>query len=117
MKKDGSKPTPEEMHAMNVEDGDAECPNCTKFGKDECWTHSPHMYGKCKKRGKTCLCVKQARYLARKNGREKKATESEDKPKTAMASMMASMEALTVALNTKQNKSATTEGRTVTFET
>ena len=32
-----SRQPPEDMHAMNVEDGDAECPRCTKFGKDECW--------------------------------------------------------------------------------
>jgi len=60
--------------------------------------------------------VKKARYRARKNDKERKATESGDKSKTTMASMLASMEALTVALNAERNKSATTEGRTVSFE-
>ena len=62
------------------------------------------------------LCEAGPLSIARKNGRGKKAMESEDKPKTAMASMLTSMEALTVALNTERNKSATTEGRTVSFE-
>ena len=55
LKKESSKQTPEGMHAMNVEEGDTECKNCTKFGKDECWTHSPHLCGKCKKRGEYLL--------------------------------------------------------------
>jgi hypothetical protein len=76
------------MHAMNVEEGDTECKNCTKFGKDECWTHSPHLCGKCKKRGKTCLCVKQALYQARMTKKAKDAKEagSEEKPKAALES-------------------------------
>ena len=84
LKTESSKKTPEEMHAMNVEDGDTECPNCTKFGKEECWTHSSHLCGKCKKRGKTCLCVKQALYQARKKAKESKETGSEESQRRAL---------------------------------
>ncbi len=108
-----TKQAPEEMHAMNAETGGTDCEKCQRFGKDECWTHSPHHCGKCKKRGKTCLCVKKARYLAKK---ERKATEQEDKPQGDLSSMIASMEALTVALNTKQNQGTKTEGKEVRFE-
>jgi hypothetical protein len=60
-KTESLRQTPEEMHAMNVEDGNTECGKCLKFGKEECWRHSPHHCAVCDKRGKTCLCMKRAR--------------------------------------------------------
>ena len=53
-----SRQNPEEMHALNVETR-RECSRCNKFGKDECWTHSTIKCAVCKKRGKTCPCVKK----------------------------------------------------------
>jgi hypothetical protein len=59
--------------------------------------------------------VKKARVRARKDAKERKATESEVTSQTTIASMLASMEALTVALSAERNKSTTAEERTVTF--
>jgi hypothetical protein len=59
-----TKHAPEEMHAMNAETGDAGCTRCEKFGKDECWTHSPFHCSVCDKRGKICQCVRKKQQLA-----------------------------------------------------
>jgi hypothetical protein len=105
------------MHAMNVEDGGTECRNCTKFGKDECWTHSPMLCGKCKKRGKTCKCVKKAIYLARitKGAKDEKGTESKEPPRASMESMMTTMQVLTEALSTQQEEAPMAEKKQPTF--
>ena len=59
-------------------DPEEQCEKCNKFGKDECWIHSPLWCGKFKKRGKTCLCAKQALYQARLAKRVKDAKETPD---------------------------------------
>jgi hypothetical protein len=67
--------------SSNPDEQREECKNCAKFGKDECWTHSLHLCGKCKKRGKTCLCAKQALYQARLAKKVKDTKETPDDQK------------------------------------
>jgi len=93
-----SRQTPEDMHAMNVEDGDAECPRCTKFGKCECWQHSPIMCSVCKKRGKTCPCVRKAA-KAQKGKTTPKAEPSEQS--APIESMLASLQETIFGLTQK----------------
>jgi len=80
-----NKQTPEEMHALNMEDR-RECSRCKKFGKDECWTHSPIKCAVCKKKGKTCPCVKKQA----KQAEATRGAESPDPP-APMEGMMATM--------------------------
>ena len=77
-----------------------------------------HLCGKCKKRGKTCKCVKKAIYLARvaKGAKDAKETESKEPQQAPMESMMASIQAFTKAFSTRQEEATMAERKHVSFE-
>ncbi len=90
-----SRQTSEEMHAMNVEDENMECPKCTQFGENECWKHSPFLCSTCNKRGETCPCKRKPKDPKGKTTKWAGSQEQESPMESMLASLQESITGLT----------------------